>query len=393
MTGAHVKMAFRRHQVHDQAVPFASAFAGRRVLLTGQTGFKGGWLALWLHRLGAEVRAIGLPAATDPALYDLAGVAECCHSGIADINDAAALRGAVGGFQPELVIHMAAQAIVRDGYDTPAQTFATNVTGTAHVLDIARASPALRGVVVVTSDKCYENREWDWGYRETDRLGGHDPYSASKACTEIVAASYASSFFAAPRGPRLATVRAGNVFGGGDWAAYRLIPDIVRATLTGHETLIRNPGSVRPWQHVLEPLAGYLTIGAQMLNGQADRVAGAWNFGPDNAATVPVSDMCRLFAAAWGRGGPRFQFAPNPDAPHEAGLLRLDSTKARLHLGWRPQLTLTEALALTADWYRAQAQGKDMQDVTLAQIAAYSDRLAADAPRTDPTPIITNVAS
>lgn len=356
--------------------PFGESFLGRRVLLTGQTGFKGGWLAMWLDRLGAETRAVALPPDTQPALYHLARIDTLCDSRFADINAPLDLARAVAGFRPDLIIHMAAQAIVRDGYDRPAETFATNVVGTANVLEIARAHrDSLSGVIVVTSDKCYDNREWDWGYRETDRLGGRDPYSASKACTELVAEAYRQSFFADPAGPQLATVRAGNVIGGGDWSPFRLIPDIVRATLEGRETVIRNPASLRPWQHVLEPLAGYLTIGAAMLEGRGTEVAGAWNFGPDSEAAVPVGTLCAMLAEAWGEDGPRFRADPPPNAPHEAGILRLDSTKARQRLGWQPRLSLREALGLTAAWYRAQAAGADMLRLSLGQIADYAARL------------------
>jgi CDP-glucose 4,6-dehydratase len=358
--------------------PFGNAFAGKRVLLTGHTGFKGGWLALWLEQLGAQVRGISLAPDTQPALFDLAGVGGACDSRYADINDPVGLAEAVADFAPELVIHMAAQAIVRDSYDQPVLTFATNVTGTANVLEVARQSPALRGVVVVTSDKCYENNEWDWGYREIDPLGGSDPYSASKACTELVAQAYRRSFFAAPGGAQLASVRAGNVIGGGDWAPHRLIPDIVRATARGEQVVIRNPASVRPWQHVMEPLAGYLTVGARLLGPDAETASGAWNFGPDNDATLPVGQICRNFARAWGEGAPRFAFGSNPDAPHEAGLLRLDSTKARLRLGWRPRLSIDDALRLSADWYRAHAAGADMRALTLAQISEYEARMAPE---------------
>lgn len=360
---------------------FGGVFGGRRVLLTGHTGFKGGWLALWLKRLGADVRGVSLPPDTHPSVFELADVASACESRIADINDPAALAAATGDFAPELVIHMAAQAIVRDSYDMPVLTFATNVTGTANVLEVARKSQALRGIVVVTSDKCYENNEWDWGYREVDPLGGSDPYSASKACTELVAQAYRRSYFGRADGPQLASVRAGNVIGGGDWAPHRLIPDIVRATAAGEDVVIRNPASVRPWQHVLEPLAGYLTVASGLLGADSARVAGAWNFGPDVAATVPVGDICRIFAAAWGDRGPRFAFGTNPDAPHEAGLLRLDSTKARIHLGWRPHLSLRDALSMTAKWYRAQSEGADMHAMTLSQIAEYE---ALMAPQTEP---------
>lgn len=367
---------------HVPPAAFGGVFAGKRVLLTGHTGFKGAWLTLWLERLGATVLGISLPPDAGPTLYDLAGVAQSCDSHFADINDPAAMAAAIGDFQPDLVIHMAAQAIVRDSYDQPVLTFATNVTGTANVLEIARRCPTVRGVVVVTSDKCYENNEWDWGYREVDPLGGSDPYSASKACTELVAQAYRRSYFDKPDGAQLASVRAGNVIGGGDWAPHRLIPDIVRATAAGQDVTIRNPASVRPWQHVLEPLAGYLTVAARLLGDDAPRVAGAWNFGPDIDATVPVGDICRIFAAAWGNDGPRFAFGSSPDAPHEAGLLRLDSTKSRLHLGWRPRLSLQDALRMTAIWYRDHAAGADMRAVTLAQINEY-EALMAPATQTE----------
>lgn len=361
--------------------PFGGVFAGRRVLLTGHSGFKGGWLTLWLDQLGAQVRGVSLAPVTDPALFDLAGVAHSCDSRFANINDPDALCEAVADFDPELIIHMAAQAIVRDSYVMPVETFATNVIGTANVLELARQGPSVRGVVVVTSDKCYENNEWDWGYRESDPLGGSDPYSASKACTELVAQAYRRSFFSGAGfsgagGARLASVRAGNVIGGGDWSAHRLIPDMVRAAAAGEEVAIRNPASVRPWQHVLEPLAGYLTVAARLLDGRGDSVAEAWNFGPETEATVPVGAICTAFSDSWGPGGPRIAIRPDPNAPHEAGLLRLDSTRARLHLGWQPRLRLQDALRLTADWYRSHADGADMRALTLAQIAAYQALMA-----------------
>ncbi|WBU62710.1 CDP-glucose 4,6-dehydratase [Paracoccus aerodenitrificans] len=353
-----------------------SIFAGRRVLLTGHTGFKGGWLTLWLDRLGAKIRGVALPPQTDPALFDIARIAQSCDSRIADINDTEALEEAIADFDPELIIHMAAEAIVRDSYEAPVRTFATNVVGTANVLEMARRAASLRGVIVVTSDKCYENREWDWGYREIDPLGGSDPYSASKACTELVAQAYRRSFFSDPAGPRLVSVRAGNVIGGGDWAPHRLIPDIVRATRSGTETAIRNPASIRPWQHVLEPLSGYLTVAARIMAGTGPDLAGAWNFGPDTDATIPVGELCRKFARIWGEDGPGFCFGISPAGPHEAGLLRLDSTRARLHLGWHPRLELSEALRLTAEWYRAYLRGdSDLRELTLSQIIKYEVRM------------------
>lgn len=364
--------------------PFAGTFSGTRVLLTGHTGFKGGWLTLWLDQLGAEVRGVALRPDTGPALYDLAHVGDHCDSHIADITDTKALDRAVGGFRPDIVIHMAAQAIVRDGHDCPVDTFATNVVGTANVLELVRRQPAMAGVVVVTSDKCYENNEWDWGYRETDPLGGSDPYSASKACTELVAQAYRRSYFANLGGPQLATARAGNVIGGGDWGRYRLIPDIIRATHDGQATTIRNPESVRPFQHVLDPLAGYLTLAARLLDGRGPTVAGVWNFGPDADATVSVGALCRRLAHHWGEGAPRFTFGTASPAPAEAGLLRLDSTKARIRLGWHPRLELDQALVLTAAWYRAYADGRDMKAVTLSQIADYQARLAPASADTPP---------
>lgn len=375
----------RSHDHARRGAAFGSIFAGKRVLITGHTGFKGGWLTLWLTMLGATVRGVALRPETRPNLHDIAHVGDHCDGRIADINDPAALHDATHDFQADLVIHMAAQAIVRDSYDTPALTFMTNVMGTVNVLDLVRNCPSVKGVVVVTSDKCYENREWDWGYRETDPLGGSDPYSVSKACTELVVQSYRRSFFHDPAGPRLATVRAGNVIGGGDWAPHRLIPDIVRAAQSGRQVVIRNPESVRPWQHVLEPLAGYLTVAARLLTGQGDKAAQSWNFGPDTDATLPVGDMCRSFARHWGDHRLRFAFDIDSSAPHEAGLLRLDSTKARLHLGWRPQLSIDDALSLTAKWYRAFVAGDDMARLTLEQIATYQallpDTAAPAAPQ------------
>ena len=368
---------------------FSNSFRGRRVLVTGHTGFKGGWLTLWLDLLGADILAVSLPPSTSPSLYASGRIGDRCASRFADITDPAALDHAVGRFSPELVIHMAAQSIVRDGYDRPAETFAVNVAGTANVLDIARRSPALTGAIVVTSDKCYDNQGGRRGFREGDRLGGRDPYSASKACTELVAGAYRASFFAEAGGPALATVRAGNVIGGGDWAPWRLIPDVVRAIAADEVTVIRNPASLRPWQHVLEPLTGYLMVGAAMLEGRAHAVAGAWNFGPDEDAIVPVAEVCNLFGESWegacsSAGGSttraRFRTETDESAPYEAAVLRLDSSKVRRRLGWRPLLRLPEALRLTAEWYSTQMSGADAQALTVAQITAYSQRMATTKP-------------
>jgi len=370
----------------DIANDFGGAFAGRRVLLTGHTGFKGGWLALWLARMGAHVTGIALPPEPGPSLFAACGLADHVDSRIADIRDLPALQAQMAGTDPELLIHMAAQPLVRLSYAQPVETFATNVLGTAHVLQLARAMPSLRAIVVVTSDKCYDNHEWVWGYRETDALGGADPYSASKGCTEIVAHAWRQSFFADPDGPQLATVRAGNVFGGGDWSADRLVPDIVRAATSGQVMEIRNPLSVRPWQHVLEPLAGYLTLAARLLDrgrGGA-RYAGAWNFGPDPSSTVTVQELAQSICAAWGCGGPSIAYhaPPQPDEHtlREAGLLRLDSAKARSSLGWSPRLTLDQAVGLTVEWYRAHADGAAMAELTQRQIETYSEKMRAPLP-------------
>lgn len=358
---------------------FGGAFAGRRVLLTGHTGFKGGWLAMWLARMGATVTGISLPPEPGPSMFAACGLGRRMDSRFADIRDPQALADQAKGVDAELVIHMAAQPLVRLSYAQPVETFATNVLGTAHVLELARQMSSLRAVVVVTSDKCYDNHEWVWGYRETDALGGADPYSASKGCTEILAHSWRRSFFADPKGPQLATVRAGNVFGGGDWGADRLVPDIVRAAAAGRPLEIRNPGSMRPWQHVLEPLSGYLTLATRLMNPGGAHYAGAWNFGPDPSMAVTVQELAQSICAAWGCGGPSIEYhaPPQPDEPvlHEAGLLRLDSTKARSMLGWFPRLTLGQSVDLTVDWYRAHAGAADMAALTLHQIEAYSKRM------------------
>lgn len=361
---------------------FASALKGRRVLLTGHTGFKGGWLSLWLSQLGARVTGIALPPEPGPGVFESCAVADLIDSRFADIRDPAALKKAAAGVDADVLIHMAAQPLVRYSYAAPVETFATNVMGTAHVLELARTMPGLRAIVVISSDKCYDNREWEWGYRENDALGGADPYSASKGCTEILAQSYRRSFFQDPDGPVLATARAGNVFGGGDWGAERLVPDIIRAATGDAPLAIRNPASVRPWQHVLEPLAGYLTLAAKVLEG-GHAFEGPWNFGPDASATVPVRALSDAFQTAWGSAFD-ISYGDPGAALHEAGLLRLDSTKAQTQLGWRPRLDLQQAVQMTADWYRAQAEGRAMAPLSRAQIAAYSGLMAPPKPQKAP---------
>ncbi|HAF42892.1 MAG TPA: CDP-glucose 4,6-dehydratase [Sphingobium sp.] len=343
------------------------------MLLTGHTGFKGGWLALWLRRLGADTTAVALPPCDrGPSLFNAIGVDGLVDHRLCDIRDEAAFLRTVEDVNPDLVIHMAAQALVRPSYVSPIETFQTNVVGTAVVLDAARRFRSLKGVIVVTSDKCYENQGWHWGYRETDRLGGADPYSASKGCTELVVEAYRHSFFRESDSPVLASVRAGNVFGGGDWSVDRLVPDIIRAVEAGKPVQIRNPASVRPWQHVLEPLAGYLMLAARMADGDRS-VEGAWNFGPDAEATVDVATLAALVETAWGKGAPTFMFGDPGQSPPEAAILRLDSSKARERLGWRPHLALADAVALTVEWYRAALAGQaDLRLLSERQIARYA---------------------
>jgi CDP-glucose 4,6-dehydratase len=337
---------------------------GRRVLLTGHTGFKGAWLQLMLAELGAEVTGLALAPATQPNLHDLLGAGE--RSRLGDIRDPPVVAAAFAACDPEVVIHMAAQALVRESYRDPVATFATNILGTVNVLQACRAARALRCAIVVTSDKVYANDGGGRAFAEDDRLGGHDPYSNSKACAELVTGSFRDSFFAA--GPALATVRAGNVIGGGDWSADRLIPDCVRALATGEPVRLRYPAAVRPWQHVLDPLSGYLALAAALARDPRS-VPTAVNFGPDPASFSPVSAVVEAFSA---RFGGRPGWAPDPgEHPAEAQALTLSSQRAREALGWRPRLPLAEALAWTADWYRAHAAGEDMLRYSRTQLTAY----------------------
>ncbi len=341
---------------------------GRRVLVTGHTGFKGAWLSFWLAEMGAQVSGLALPPATDPNLFDILGLSSRCRSVSADINDRAALDALIATEKPEIVLHLAAQALVRPSYITPVETFATNVLGTVNLLDALRACPETRAVVVVTSDKVYENLEQQKGYAEADRVGGYDPYSASKGCTEIATASMRRSFFGAGQHPaRIATVRAGNVIGGGDWSVDRLVPDIVRGCLSGDGVVrLRNPQAVRPWQHVLEPLRAYLMLAERLVEAPSG-FEEAWNIGPDDTAGHPVETVARALVGALGQG--RIELTPDAAAPHEAGLLTLDSTKARTRLGWQPNLDFNLTILLTIDWYAAWYRGEDMTVFTRNQIA------------------------
>ena len=340
---------------------------GRRVFLTGHTGFKGGWLALWLRQLGAQVCGYALDPDTQPNLMEAARVGRALQDLRGDINDLAHLTDAITAFAPEIVFHMAAQPLVRRSYADPLLTYRTNVMGTAHVLEAIRATSSVRAVVVVTTDKCYENLETGRAFREGDPLGGHDPYSSSKACAELVASAYRSSYFD-NIGCLIATARAGNVIGGGDSSADRLLPDLVQGFLSGHPVTIRRPESVRPWQHVLEPLHGYLRLAEELYRGNRT-AASAWNFGPSQQDAWTVSRIADTMAALWG--GTASWINDTDPGVHEAGYLMLDASKAQRELGWQPKLPLETALEWLVAWYRAQADGADMQAETLRQIAAY----------------------
>jgi CDP-glucose 4,6-dehydratase len=353
--------------------PKPSYWSGRSVFITGHTGFKGGWLAMWLHALGAEVHGFALIPPTTPSLFEVARVGSLLASDTrADIADLSRLTSAMRGARPEVVLHLAAQPLVRDSYRDPLGTLATNVMGTAHVLEAARKTNGLRTIVLITTDKVYENREWHHPYRESDPLGGHDPYSASKAAAEIVAASYRSSFFSGEkRHPgRVATARAGNVIGGADWASDRLIPDCLRAFDSGQPVRLRYPQAVRPWQHVLEPLSGYLRLAERLAAEDGEQFATSWNFGPDASGDATVTQVAELAALLWGDGA-SVDHAPENNNPHEAGLLKLDTTRARTALNWAPRWSLAEALEKTISWYRAWKDGANMLDVSRSQIKAY----------------------
>lgn len=345
---------------------------GRRVLLTGHTGFKGAWLSLWLQRLGAQVTGVALEPPTQPNLFETARVAIGMRSMQIDVRDNARLHDVVSEARPEVVIHMAAQSLVRRSYAEPADTYSTNIMGTVNVLEAVRRTGSARVFINVTSDKCYENRQWVWGYREDEPMGGSDPYSSSKGCSELVTAAYRRSFFSG-NGARtaVATARAGNVIGGGDWAEDRLVPDFFRALKDGNELLIRNPDAVRPWQYVLEPLAGYLML-AQALWQEPGNFAEAWNFGPSAEDEWPVRRVVQQLASHWGPG-----LRWTTDAAHhpaEARYLKLDCAKARARLGWQPRVALDEALGLITGWFRAYFARADIREATLREIDSYQSR-------------------
>lgn len=349
-------------------------WSGKAVLITGHTGFKGSWLSLWLEQVGANLTgySIGLPTA--PCLYDAADVGQGMHSVTGDVREIDALRECFERCNPEIVFHMAAQSLVRPSYEDPIETYSTNVMGTANLLEAARHCKSVRAVIVVTSDKCYENREWIWPYREDEALGGHDPYSSSKGCAELVTAAYRSSFFSDPSCAAVASARAGNVIGGGDWAADRIIPDAIGALTSGKEVVLRNPRSVRPWQFVLEPLHGYVML-AERLWSDAVRFAGAWNFGPNDGPGVAVGELVDQLIDIWGKGSKRTVVSTGQ--PHEAKSLKLDSSKARELLGWSPIHDLAMTLEWIVEWHVQFAEQGNARDVALAQIRRYQDQLTA----------------
>lgn len=349
-------------------------YNGRNVLVTGHTGFKGSWLSSWLLRLGARVTGFSLPLESgESSLFEITGIEREMHSINGDVRNPEILAEAFQKNRPEIIFHLAAQSLVRRSYREPLETYATNVLGTANVLEAARHCPSVGAIVIITSDKCYQNREWIWGYRENEPLGGSDPYSSSKACAELVTEAYAKAFFSGPAAASIASARSGNVIGGGDWAEDRLVPDIVRALSTGKPVILRNPDSVRPWQHVLEPLNGYLTLGEKMLSNGAD-YSGAWNFGPPESDNLTVAEMAEKFIALWGEGS--LEVSHDPELLHEARLLKLDCSKSRNQLGWKPVLDVEESIGMTVDWYRnyfekpARAAEKTGQ-----QMADYGARL------------------
>lgn len=339
----------------------------KRVLVTGHTGFKGGWLSLWLQSMGAKVCGIALSPPTNPALFNVARVSDGMDNYIADIRDFNLINFLVGSFKPEIIFHLAAQPLVRLSYKTPLETYSTNVIGTVNLLEASRHVGSVRSIVVITTDKCYDNREWLWGYRENEPLGGLDPYSSSKACAELVVAAYRSSFLK-HENIAVATGRAGNVIGGGDWALDRLVPDILRALEKNENVHIRNPNAIRPWQHVLEPLSGYLTLAEQLFkNGQTD--AESWNFGPWDEDAKSVEWIVKRFCELWGNKNSWIM--QSGIHPHEATFLKLDISKARQRLNWSPRLSLENAIVFINEWHKAWLSDRNMRDVCFNQISRY----------------------
>lgn len=359
-------------------VVIAEFWKGKTVLVTGHTGFKGGWLCLWLQSLGAKVVGYALNPSTSPSLFDVARVGEGMVSIIGDVGNLAKIEAAISEHAPQIVFHVAAQALVRRSYESPVATYAVNVMGTVHLFEAVRKAGGVKVVVNVTSDKCYENREWVWGYRENESLGGHDPYSSSKGCAELVTAAYRNSFFSPAdyqrHGVAVASARAGNVVGGGDWAEDRLVPDFIRAVTRGEPMVVRNPAAVRPWQHVLEPLHGYLLL-AQKLWSDGPRYSEAWNFGPDDESAQSVETVVTTLVTQWG-GEARWRSDVSGAQPHEANYLKLDCSKAKTKLGWHSRWNLETALKSTAVWYKAHSAKQDMKRFTVEQVRAYARQIS-----------------
>ena len=350
----------------------ATFWQSKKVLVTGHTGFKGSWLSIWLQAMGAEVTGYALAPPTNPSLFEVAEVGLGMTSIIGDIRDLDKLKAVLAEHQPEIVIHMAAQPLVRYSYQNPVETYSTNVMGTVNVLEAVRNTPGVKSVINITTDKCYENREWVWGYRENEPMGGFDPYSNSKGCAELVTAAYRNSYFHPEQykehGVALASARAGNVIGGGDWAEDRLIPDIMRAIIKGEPVKIRNPHAIRPWQHVLEPLTGYLVL-AQKLYEEGTSYTEAWNFGPNDQDAKPVQWIVDNLTKAWGEGAS--WILEEGDQPHEAHYLKLDCSKAKARLNWIPKWHLDKALENIISWQKQYQKGMDMKAATLEQIDIY----------------------
>lgn len=344
-------------------------FKGKKIFVTGHTGFKGAWLTLWLKQLGAIVTGYSLPSPTEPNLFTLARVEEGITHIEGDIRDYSHLNRAIQQAEPDLIFHLAAQSIVLEGYQSPKETFDVNSGGVVNLLEAVRHNPGVKGVVVVTTDKCYENHEWIWGYRENDRLGGNDPYSASKAMAELAAHSYRVSFFNEEGSCAVATVRAGNVIGGGDFSLHRIVPDAMRALMEGKQIQVRNPASIRPWLHVLDPIYGYILLGKKLLD-EGQSYAEAWNFGPQETVGITVEQLVDKIVSGWE--GARWTLAPGAVAKPEMHTLRLNWDKASQRLHWKPQLNWEQALELTVEWYQGYMQEQDLRELCLDQIDCYS---------------------
>lgn len=351
---------------------FDGIYSGKKVLITGHTGFKGSWLSLLLHKLGANVYGYALEPPTTPSLFEEAKIGELITSYIGDVRDLEQLSHVFDQVKPEIVIHMAAQPLVRDSYKIPVETYAINVMGTVNVLEACRRTSSVKVIVNVTTDKCYENREWYWGYRENEPMGGYDPYSNSKGCSELVTSSYRNSFFNPKdynvHGVAIASARAGNVIGGGDWAGDRLIPDFIRAISQNRKVVIRSPYAIRPWQHVLEPLNGYLTLAAKLFS-EGPKYDGGWNFGPDDKDAKNVEWITRTLCNLWGNGA-SYAVDTNPQ-PHEANYLKLDCSKAKAELGWEPRWNVETTLKSIVNWNKAFLRGEDMREFTIQQIDSF----------------------